>query len=45
MEGSNWDNKAGNMAIEMLNEINLRIKEENPVKRYWHVPSVSGLSG
>ena len=38
VEGSKWDNQVGEVAVNMVNKMIAKVKDEDPVKGYWHVP-------
>ena len=40
VEGSKWDDQAGEVAVKMINEVIAKIKDEDPVKGHWYVPKI-----
>ena len=38
LNGTDWDEKVGDIAVEMVKEIIAQVKENDPVKFDWHVP-------
>ena len=35
---SKWNDQAGEVAIKMVNEVILKVKDEDPIKVHWYVP-------
>ena len=37
MESSNWNDQVCNVAVEMVNKVIAKVKEQDQIKQYWHV--------